>query len=616
MNVFERCAALVRMRDEAVRPPPPSTLDSPISFMSGDITRSNLLPSSKEAELLHNLRAQKSTELALIDEKMSRDQQTVASADAAIGKLEKSLTKAREMLRVYEEHASQIKGTLRTLSFSSTRTNVQSDAPEPCKELSLLLGQEIPEREKKLRTEIQEIAVFCDRLKITITNLAEELRCQNHTRAVALETIAARKNHRGEIQALVENIQSCFRPIKKIPSEVWAEVFRLRVEDDDQLFLASGSEDRRSTAFTLSHVCQPWRKVVHDTPELWRVAHWRAGKDGNVKADMITYMREKAQDQPFTVVADQCQLYPTSLPSTQDVLMMSHALQEYTLHLFANDKDEKLAPPSYQPIFFSPFALVVQVPGQEPLRSTFVYRNLVNSYANVKKLTLINIFPALAFSEPFRQLTYLKVETATDARPYNLSQLMVESLEELHLSHVRPLNLPFIGHAITLPNLRKLGITPHDHELLKQLRLPALTHLCITYPHHGDGVETSPWLETLISANFTTGLTHLVLDWSYAPLTITPSTEPNTPSSITAATTDMLTVLREIQPHAMHLEQILFVNGVVSGAELSRFLDQVLEESAIIYKKVTLDGCIGFTRAGCERLSQQVEKLRVVDNGL
>lgn len=529
------------MRDEAVRPPPPSTLDSPISFMSGDITRSNLLPSSKEAELLHNLRAQKSTELALIDEKMSRDQQTVASADAAIGKLEKSLTKAREMLRVYEEHASQIKGTLRTLSFSSTRTNVQSDAPEPCKELSLLLGQEIPEREKKLRTEIQEIAVFCDRLKITITNLAEELRCQNHTRAVALETIAARKNHRGEIQALVENIQSCFRPIKKIPSEVWAEVFRLRVEDDDQLFLASGSEDRRSTAFTLSHVCQPWRKVVHDTPELWRVAHWRAGKDGNVKADMITYMREKAQDQPFTVVADQCQLYPTSLPSTQDVLMMSHALQEYTLHLFANDKDEKLAPPSYQPIFFSPFALVVQVPGQEPLRSTFVYRNLVNSYANVKKLTLINIFPALAFSEPFRQLTYLKVETATDARPYNLSQLMVESLEELHLSHVRPLNLPFIGHAITLPNLRKLGITPHDHELLKQLRLPALTHLCITYPHHGDGVETSPWLETLISANFTTGLTHLVLDWSYAPLTITPSTEPNTPSSITAATTDMLT---------------------------------------------------------------------------
>ncbi|CAG7849680.1 SubName: Full=Uncharacterized protein {ECO:0000313/EMBL:CCA73678.1} [Serendipita indica DSM 11827] len=315
--------------------------------MSGDITRSNLLPSSKEAELLHNLRAQKSTELALIDEKMLRDRQIVVSADAAIGKLEKSLTKAREMLRVYEEHTSQIKGTLRTLSFSSTRTNVHSDALEPCKELSLLLSQEIPEREKKLRTETQEIAVFCDRLKINITNLAEELRCQNHTHAVALETVAARTNHRGELQALVDNIQSCFHPIKKVPSEVWAEIFRLRVEEDDQLFLASGSEDRRSTTFTLSHVCQPWIKVVHETPELWRVADWRVGRDGNVKADMITYMREKVRDQPFTVIVDQWQLYPTSLLSTQDVLMMSHALQEYTLHLFANERDEKFAPPSY-----------------------------------------------------------------------------------------------------------------------------------------------------------------------------------------------------------------------------------------------------------------------------
>ncbi|KAG8823662.1 hypothetical protein FRC19_003372 [Serendipita sp. 401] len=580
--------------------------------MSGDITRSNLLPIGKEAHLLNTLRTQKSNELALIDEKMLKDQQVVVACDLAIGKLEKSLTKAREMHRVYQDHSANIKNTLRTISFSSTRTVVQPDAPEPCKELSTLLGHEIPDREKKLRSESVELAVFCDKLDITIGNLEEDLRCTYHTRAIALETLNASKNHRADIQGLVDNIQSCFRAIKKVPTEVWAEIFRLRVEEDDRHFLSEDSPERRSTILTLSHVCQPWRRVAMGIPELWRTAHWRSGANGNIKPDMIAFMREKSNEGPFTVVTNHGQLFPSSLPSTHDVLTMSQSLQEYTLHLLVERAEEKMAPPMYQPIFFSPSALKVQVQATEPLRSTFLYRNLVSSFSNTKKLTFINFFPALAFNEPFRQLTYLKIDTVTDQKQYNLGQLLVESLEELHLAHNKSSNLPSLGHAISLPNLKKLGITPLEHVLLGQLRFSALTDLTISYPRIDDEMDTAPWIKSVGAV--LGDVTVLRLDWTNAPrVNSTFATELQSPVSATVPTIDMLSVLRKLQPYATHLEEVEFSDGYLHGIELSGFLDEVLEVSAAIFKRITIARCIGISRTDCERLSQQVEKLRIFD---
>ncbi|KAG8831653.1 hypothetical protein FRC17_002797 [Serendipita sp. 399] len=585
--------------------------------MSGDITRSNLLPTGKEAHLLNALRDQKSNELALIDERMAKDQLTVTACDLAIGKLEKSLTKAREMHRVYQDHSTNIKNTLRTLSFSSTRTVVQPDAPEPCKELSTLLGHEIPDREKKLRAESLELAIFCDKLEITIGNLEEELRCTHHTKAVALETLQAAKNHRADIQGLVDNIRSCFRAIKKVPTEVWAEIFRLRVEEDNRHFLAEDCLERKSTALTLSHVCQPWRRIALGTPQLWETAHWRSGPNGNVKPDMIASIRDRANDRPFTVVASHGQLFPSSLPSTHDVLTISQSLQEYTLHLLVERAEEKMAAPLYQPIFFSPSALTVQVQSAEPLRSTFLYRNLVSSFSNMKKLTFINFFPALAFSEPFRQLTYLKIDTVTDQKPYNLGQLLVESLEELHLAHNGPSNLPSLGHAISLPNLKRLGITPLEHVLLGQLRLPALTDLTIVYPRVDTDVDTAPWIKSVGAV--LSNVTALRFDWTNAPsVKASTLTEPLSPTPVVApvvtSTIDMLSVLRKLQPYATHLEELDFIDGSLHGVELSGFLDEVLEVSAVIFKKVTIERCIGISRTDCERLSQQVEKLKVIES--
>ncbi|KAG8840919.1 hypothetical protein FRB91_005531 [Serendipita sp. 411] len=125
-------------------------------------------------------------------------------------------------------------------------------------------------------------------------------------------------------------------------------------------------------------------------------------------------------------------------------------------------------------------------------------------------------------------------------------------------------------------------------------------------------MDTAPWIKSVGSV--LGDVTVLRLDWTNAPrVNSTFATELQSPVSATVPTIDMLSVLRKLQPYATHLEEVEFSDGYLHGIELSGFLDEVLEVSAAIFKRITIARCIGISRTDCERLSQQVEKLRIFD---
>ena len=124
--------------------------------------------------------------------------------------------------------------------------------------------------------ERQHLGNYKDDLELVVSQLAsslsssmQELHGMRVNLAVAENVFDAYDNRRKQLRAMLKELKNQLSPVKRIPDEIWHQIFRLCCE---------GSTHGK-TALDLSHVCAGWRAIALDSPHLYIVF----GRDGRYR---------------------------------------------------------------------------------------------------------------------------------------------------------------------------------------------------------------------------------------------------------------------------------------------------------------------------------------------
>jgi chromosome segregation ATPase len=217
---------------------------------------SNSLPFGREEVVLCDLLAQQGEELASLGQRINSKQSAINTCKSSVSTLERSLTTASDALKLYKQHLQQLTTIHQALStrFSATLTSsndIFAFAP--------FLADNLARRIESCHAEVNAVKEACKKLHLSITSLKEDLRCQRHHLAVSEMSLQASILARDEIQGIVGAIKERFRPIKRIPDEIWLEILEIAVEGMNKaLTLNSSNITTSSVALPLSHVCMTW----------------------------------------------------------------------------------------------------------------------------------------------------------------------------------------------------------------------------------------------------------------------------------------------------------------------------------------------------------------------
>lgn len=219
--------------------------------------------------------------------------------------------------------------------------------------------------------------------------------------------------------------------------------------------------------------------------------------------------------------------------------------------------------------------------------------SLLHRFTVLETLNLQDVLPRSMLSLPSTMI-HLVITLSVPHRTYDLAQMLVSSLETLKLSHFSAAGTPNLHHIITLPKLRKLDITPLEHNIANNLLLPALEKLYIFPPKNGAASWPTEWLASLLP--HCPKLKHLQFGWPW-----------NTPDTATLSL-DRLQVFFDLSLHTPSLRTLEFSSGFISANALADFLGT---EMRIRLEELTIDGCRGISRMDCERLVELVGKLSI-----
>jgi F-box-like len=556
---------------------------------------SNSLPFGREEIVLCDLLSQQGEELASFGPRISSKQSTIATCKASIDSLEKSLSVASDALELYKQHLQQLVTTHRALStrFSATlspRNDALAFAP--------FLADHLAQRIETCRTEVNAVKEACKKLNLSIASLKEDLCCQKHHLAVSEMSLQASILARDEIQGIVGAIKERFRPIKRIPDEIWLEILEIVVEEMNKaLSLNSSDTTTSSVALPLSHVCMTWRRVTLRSSRIWTTIHCSApaGKNLVKRRKLMSLLLERAKPRPVTLLDKRryraertwfCWWWPEGFD--YDVIgQMGRSIY----HTMLSDDHPRSGQSSgfhlsiHPSLIFEAKALSSARPPVEGLMSRFI--------GNTDSLTLVNVVVRSWSPVLLNRLVDLKIvfnspcSTTGSTELYSLPLLLNEGLRSLHLSHYNSSMVSWPGGAIQLSELTTLFITPHEHHIVNKLDLPALTNLTISKPPGPLCASANRWLPKM--AILCKNISKLTLD----------QFEP------------MLPVFVGLYPHAPKLEALTFSHSTLEGREICVNLKRFAEEMQKKLPSLTFESCVGLSQEDCESLDKVVDTLKV-----
>jgi hypothetical protein len=579
----------------------------------------NRSPTKKGTERLLQFIKAREKELETIHRELSDEKKLLQTCENAIFNLESTISEAKQILKANENSLASlldIRSHLNSIELipetnlkdeSGTETlysEFRSHSMKPSERLSEYIDEQIEGLQADIR-------ILWDKLR----EIEMELGSWNASKRLLQRAITRLNTHYSEIQSDINAGKDGFRPIWKVPSEVWARVLRYHIQEELNSYLKGTSNNygMRPPIFSISQVCQAWRYLIHNTPELWTLVYiaptsvWR--KDEH---DLVTTSIAKGNN-PLTLSTNLCQSfwnnaqhnlrydrngsYAPTVPVDESTLFDG---KEYTLLIdMYDDNNAFMQRLSYLPVC-KPTSLVFSA--RSSIRYGYIF-NYLSRFSAVKSFSLINdhplSLPTVSFATCLPQLQNLAFHVKTFPQGLQLGSFLTTSLQEIHLRNDEGGSWPNLDN-IQLSQLRVLGITFPGSYLLDRLAAKGLRSLTLYGPYD---CGLSKVTLSQQSAAIYNQLTHLKFeDWR----------KPD----ILNGTLGAVAILSDLNAKMTALQTIVFAGSFVDGAALVSTIETRREGSGGLssdrsLKEITFRHISGITRAQCERVEDLVKEVNV-----
>lgn len=603
---------------------------------------------------LARLTAAKKEELQFAWEQIQRTRDQIVEIDRSVSILHNTINHTRHAVDVLEKSRQSLAAITNSITGLDLVSNTIAasknghPAPEICQTAARLVGS--INSAEELADQGRKWIVKGNQLKEVIFNLELELREWNFELAFHRGHLAHIEAYYASVEDVLNGAKVLLSPVRIVPPEIWVKIFEYWIKDRD---LATTHLSLPSP-LVLGHVCSKWRQIVHGTPKLWK------------RCDLY----------PFT-------WWPQSL---LNIFMQSrragggnnairyHFLAENLPTWSIQARQSSQTGRAYVGPRFGRTRRLVQVPADEMLHISSVHFKVTSqlSFDNYSHLPLANFHNVVirgnstdlggelaSFIKMLSSVEELKMEDvwftgATSIsmphlrrlafhfdqfNPSDISILLHANLEELIIRHNGTNTISFgSGFVPPLPDLRHLGVTPHDYSMIERLMTPNLKHVTL-YPTEEPTVDATEVQQSPSSPQSNSPPT--VVDYLIKALVPKLHTvEEVTFTEWKSRFTDMgcVSTLERLLGVPSSLHHVIFnrchldgpalisclakANGekvdieeiLTSEERYPRDIDAPSVSTSLRFKslgELTLSSCTGITRDECDILASTVGKLNI-----
>ncbi|KAG8824836.1 hypothetical protein FRC17_009019 [Serendipita sp. 399] len=558
--------------------------------------QSNAVPNQQELRLLQGAVYTAWKELeALMDQNIRAE----AEQDQIISKVE-GLTQVLVTARKFQEAQDLYIATITSLSSEFQ--------PQP---LFHKTASTIEQRVAALHHFPIEETKRRDELSAQINALETEIELHGLTLQIAQYSTKSRVELITTLQGGISRLMRSCYPSRRLPPEIWANVFQIRVSGDIDDYLKEPIESFSHTALTLSHVCRSWMSLTTNTPGIWRDIQvhshneWTKGRaklfehylsrSNKSSLEFYAEMGNDSRDAERNAASFFFLSLNPQLPYTQFLNFRSLDITDnYRIHFIKRLITTTTPDLSY--IIPTPKSISVHNLIGAYLAGSQV-SELMKSHS-VSQVAIHGSYHTIRDTISYHILTHLTLDTSDRISSAGLAPCL-KSIVELRLMNDEFTVHPNPERITDLPNLHVLGITPSHQQILRLLELPALQTV-ILYPTSRSVHLSEESLDSF--ASLTSKATNLhFYGWSNTSYDCIPS------YSTAAFTVEMC-------KRSTRFTSIKFFRSFVGGSFLCKHravLGKRRTGTNVALEEIELVHCTGLTRDECEQLSAVVGRIKV-----
>lgn len=558
--------------------------------------------------------------LALNEEEIQIDE-----CKKAISNLEISIPQGKKALQAHEENLVALITIQSRLQGLSSAENVTLEPEDHSRGLyhemknsaDALLNESLNSIDKQVDHLQKEVRNLQDKVK----TLDLELEGWKISHGLSIMTFQHLMESREKMEEDMKEAQNLLRPMPRVPSEIWVDIFGRCVQLEMEEYVSGKSTTPlRSAAFVISQVCRGWRNLVLQEKGVWDVVathpnlYWsrdkchffttlvsRSSPRVTLVANLsqtLSWRREQTPHDGYIYFDNQgTRIDGITLDGKSEVTG-----KRYTTHVVIKKPDPQLAQRMQSIPFRHADSLVLSslVPGYNTIFSRQIDFTSIISFTINQECPSIAAWPG--FSERFPNLEILQFHVHEFLYSLPIRSFLVSGLKELHLRHKSSKKLPSLSENVQLPNLRTLGISFPGSEYLAKFEAPLLSTLLFygSFEPATLSLTTNDDEDNTVINNLLKQLTHLQFkEWA-----------------VSLGGAEAVACLRELWTKMNRLKRLTFSDSYVNGETLILTIDPSRlpaddQSSFSSLASITLNRTTGITQADCEILCGMEKTVKV-----
>ncbi|KAG8820593.1 hypothetical protein FRC17_010107 [Serendipita sp. 399] len=589
-------------------------------------------PTPKQAERVEEFIKSREKDLKGVSEAINEENIRDKVSLSAISNLDKALPELRRASQVYEDLLSHVRAAglgiakLRNLVFFEVDMDDEADSSRLYDDFVDSISCYISQSNEIFQSQQELLQSNTRQLQDRIHTMEAEVKGWRSSHELVTASLEHLISTRKTLQEQIRSARQILHPIRRVPSEIWIEVFRCVVSIQLDVYLQSNSNiPMQSPPYTLSHVCRSWRQIVMEEKSLWGivVAHpckiWSSNKVSMTKdtvrragarisfitnlSQSLSWFSSKkvaAQGQGQTASASIGEVVNNFGQAVPHISPQYSSSNPYKLYIDMEDDQERTIQKASQFPFDSPTFVVLSCRG--PLRHGNLLMAL-SSFRSTRSLTILNdrpiVLPPARFSDTLPQLTYLRLEFKKFPSRFPLDGYLPATLEELHIRDDDGTSLPSPTNSLQLPKLHTLGINYPARSLLEEVEMNTLSTL-VFYNCGFAGATAAPEGQFLRACN---QLTHLKFDtWGerYA---------------VVNSRDGAMGAFGHLAKKLQYLGSLTFDRCYVDGGAFMELIKSSKEKDASKslpkLEQIVLSHTEGITRDHCDELKKTLSQIKV-----